>query len=317
MHRDATFVPCYQLPRSQWVFSHSKTSQVRHNDFRVHPVRTSVGRTQCKVLKMMDGSLDSWEMEFGSKDADIKFHKDDDITELDDILGPDAPLEVIMEQNRRLFSDDESFKLLDGAEEVTISKPLGVVMEELPDGKVFIDEIFPDGNAHKAGALREGDIIVAVSLPFGSGLIPVPTENALDSLEDFIGSREDGNITLAVRHGADVAQLRTQAGNTTYNVLSPEQIKQVRQALDTNWYPFAPDDDGMDFKKMTQLDELRNDGFDMDITVSYDPSIEDTLEAESAVDEIRRPGEEEYDPEADEELKHWRRLYEDGKKTQS
>uniref|UniRef100_A0A061R660 PDZ domain-containing protein n=1 Tax=Tetraselmis sp. GSL018 TaxID=582737 RepID=A0A061R660_9CHLO len=46
---------------------------------------------------------------------------------------------------------------------VTLSKPLGVVLEEDRSGSIYVAELIPDGNAIKSGLIREGDRLISTS----------------------------------------------------------------------------------------------------------------------------------------------------------
>ena len=75
--------------------------------------------------------------------------------------GHDSDVRWIAAQN-----DDTEMKCENSGENivVTIKKPLGLVLEENPDGMVIVAEVVPGGNADKAGAnVKERDIIVGTS----------------------------------------------------------------------------------------------------------------------------------------------------------
>lgn len=237
--------------------------------------------------------------------------------EIDAVLTADASEDVVMAQNQLLFRGDPVFSALEGMEEVTVDLPLGVVLEELPTGEVFVDEVEPEGNADKSGSLREGDIIVALSLPYGSGLTFVPEEDALDSVETFVKSRAGGSMTFAVKRGSDVAILRGHVEKALYDSITEEQIKLVRDAVRTEWYPFVPDYEEEDLSEADKLLDLRKSGYNMDVDIKYDPTPNEIETADSSLSEIRRPGmdeEEEDDSNFRSDLLHWKNLYEQGKK---
>lgn len=243
--------------------------------------------------------------------------------ELDQILGPDAPEDAVIAYNRSMFPDDDSFSMLDGTVEVAIPIPLGVFMEELPSGKVFVDEVEPGGNADKTGALQEGDLIVAMSLPYSSALVPLPDEGALEEVESFVKSRSGEAITFAVRRGGDVESFREEIRNNSIGI-SPEKIQIVRDLANTEWYPCIPfDEDEPSVNSIQRIDDLTAMGIDMSVDVGYSPTPEEIAKAEvdDVDDFIGRPDEDDDDSgdpyEDDEELResaeYWRKSYEKGK----
>lgn len=258
-------------------------------------------------------------------------------SELDLLLGPDASEEAIMAQNRMLFPDDDTFKTLEEAEEVTIKLPVGAVFEQLPSGELFIDEIMAGSNAEKTGLLHVGDVIIGHSLPYGTGTTLLPKENPLDSLESFIGDREEEWITFVVRRGADVEELRRSVYENEGRPLSGEQIQKIKELANSDWYPFCPGDDEDEPSIEDNISELRREGFNMDVEVGYTPSAEeiDRIEKEAKADvqfaDLDEDEDEDEDVEnddgmrdsvrnddfVDEELKetvdHWKGLYEKGR----
>eukprot|EP01023_Acetabularia_acetabulum_P044172 TRINITY_DN4427_c0_g1_i1.p3 TRINITY_DN4427_c0_g1~~TRINITY_DN4427_c0_g1_i1.p3 ORF type:complete len:159 (+),score=14.84 TRINITY_DN4427_c0_g1_i1:47-523(+) len=55
--------------------------------------------------------------------------------------------------------NSNSFKLL----QLTVKKPLGLILAENDSKQVFVDEIVPEGNAQKDGRIQQGDVLVGCS----------------------------------------------------------------------------------------------------------------------------------------------------------
>ena len=76
-----------------------------------------------------------------------------------------------------------------GAKLVSVPLPLGVYLEEAEDGVVYVDEIAEGGNAENHGLLPVGSAVLAVSIPYGDAVVPVPEENGLLAVETQIRTR--------------------------------------------------------------------------------------------------------------------------------
>lgn len=250
--------------------------------------------------------------------------------ELDELLGPDAPIDVIVAQNRLFFPDHDPLEALKGTEEVTLSFPLGLTIEEVGGGQLFIDEVEDGGNAQRSGKIFVNDQIIGVSLPFGDGLTLVPRQNALDEVESLIRARAaDGPgafMKLAVRRdGPDFRAAKLAEPRT--GSITPEQRERIREALLRGPTDTPDADDGEDEGKQRPFAEraqmLRDAGFDMDIDVGYTPTTEEVIEAETMDPGVMdRPGDnddnmEGYDFEGDDNfrnaIEYWKSLYDERK----
>lgn len=61
-------------------------------------------------------------------------------------------------------ANPELFNLPDGVYEVRLTKPLGIVFEEIEFGKgVFVKELVDNGNAAKDGSIQLGDVLVGIT----------------------------------------------------------------------------------------------------------------------------------------------------------
>lgn len=151
---------------------------------------------------------------------------------------------------------------LDDSRTVSIPLPLDVFLEETSHGEVYIDEVIEGGNACKSNFVEPGDVIIAVCVPFGDALLPLPQEGGLKMLMSQIGSREDGlEFIMAVRK-EDLETLRE-------NTISPEEdealdfdlIQECCDKIFVDDYPFQPQEkpkeQGLD------LEQLREEGFDV------------------------------------------------------
>lgn len=217
--------------------------------------------------------------------------------------GPEADEETIVAYNKLIFEEEpDPNECLKDTTLVTSSLPLGMVIEELPTGELFIDEIVPSGNAAKTGKFREGDIIIAVALPFGGALIPLPKEDAMEEFENHVNTQSDDTITLAVRRN-DVVSLRSQIEEMGAAQYTPLEMMNMTKEVHVSWYPFVSpvdeeheeDEEGSD-KPQFNLEALQEAGLDMEGDVSYEPTDEELANAEGAEDDTE----------------HWKELYERG-----
>lgn len=154
----------------------------------------------------------------------------------------------------------------------SIPLPLGLYLEQTTTGKLFVDEIDLEGNAAKVG-LKAGDIVVAVSLPYGDSLYPVPEEEPLEKVVDFIETRTEDTFRMAIRHGEDLEKLREDI--LFEHDFDGEQFSKNQEQLKDIFideYPFVPEaDDEEQVEGEAQLEALRGYGLDMDVDVSEVP----------------------------------------------
>ncbi|KAJ8908765.1 hypothetical protein NDN08_005470 [Rhodosorus marinus] len=85
------------------------------------------------------------------------------------------------------MSQTDQTEQISGRKTFTVSKPLGVVLEELESGSVFVASVAGDGNAGEVGILK-GDLVIGVDskLFAGKGLETVMSainEGSSDSVE--------------------------------------------------------------------------------------------------------------------------------------
>eukprot|EP00274_Cyanoptyche_gloeocystis_P002059 CAMPEP_0196656982 /NCGR_PEP_ID=MMETSP1086-20130531/20941_1 /TAXON_ID=77921 /ORGANISM="Cyanoptyche gloeocystis , Strain SAG4.97" /LENGTH=167 /DNA_ID=CAMNT_0041989941 /DNA_START=78 /DNA_END=581 /DNA_ORIENTATION=+ len=73
------------------------------------------------------------------------------------------------EASRPAASSNARFEVRADIEEIFVElpKPLGIVFEEGPDGRVYVAEVQEGGNAEKDGRVNVGDRIKATSATFG------------------------------------------------------------------------------------------------------------------------------------------------------
>jgi len=94
-----------------------------------------------------------------------------------------------------IFSDDNVVELL---------KPLGLILNQDPNGNVYVETVAPKGNAARTGKVKEGDIVTMCSATFG----------------DEMWSTRGVGLTRVL------AAIRVRSGNTVKLVLeSPDQYK--------------------------------------------------------------------------------------------
>lgn len=224
-----------------------------------------------------------------------------DLGSLDlDSITADASPELIYEQNRALANpSDVCYTFLDDKVIVSVSVPLGAILEELPvptpydreltHGQVFVDEIEEGGNAHTTG-LRVGDIIVAFSLPYGDSLMPLPIDDPLDALQRGLQLRSKSDeVQLAVKRGSDVNELRSRVQESNdKSQLTLEELSELSAKVFVDSYPYDSSEDTdepiagyWDGKKPAlDLDWMRSRGFSMDDDVSFSPSADEENEFE-------------------------------------
>ena len=131
--------------------------------------------------------------------------------------GLDSYMKPFPDEDRQLYP--ELFRLPRGAYEVRLSRPCGIVFEEVePNRGVYVQGLVEGGNASYEGTLKEGDVLVGVTAIQISGakwerrLIPA-RRFGFDVAVNAIGSNErkwgcDDVILLVERPGeADRAEV--------------------------------------------------------------------------------------------------------------
>jgi hypothetical protein len=74
----------------------------------------------------------------------------------------DSFLRPFPQEDREAFP--EVFNLPKGVYEVSLTKPLGIVFEEIEAGKgVYVQDLVEDGLAARHGKIRKGDVLVGVT----------------------------------------------------------------------------------------------------------------------------------------------------------
>lgn len=160
----------------------------------------------------------------------------------------------------------DPYELLRDTNIVSVKLPLGAYLEESVTGQVFVDELVPGGNAEKSGLISEGDIIVAVSLPFGDGLFPVPKNGALGMIQEHILTREEAeeHFKLALVPSLGAEFLRKQLTEKASREISALAI--LAENVDKIYvdeYPTVPERDTDDLPPVFDADYLRGEGFNV------------------------------------------------------
>jgi hypothetical protein len=78
--------------------------------------------------------------------------------------GFDKWMSVFPEQDRAAFP--EVFNLPPGTYEVKLTKPLGIVFEEIDDmgrGGLYVKELVAGGNADRSGTIQPGDVLIGIT----------------------------------------------------------------------------------------------------------------------------------------------------------
>lgn len=151
---------------------------------------------------------------------------------------------------------------MDIARIVSIKLPLDLYLEESSSGAVYVAELVPGGNAEKSGQISEGDIIAAVSIPFGEAMMPVPEEDGVDMVYSNVLTRDEDYFRMAILPpGADA--LSKDNGKNKLKDLTIEQIRDITSRIYRSEYPSAPDPDEDDEKSKFNLDILREQGYDV------------------------------------------------------
>lgn len=149
---------------------------------------------------------------------------------------------------------------------VSVRLPLDAYLEESASGQVFIDELVPDGNSAKTGLISEGDIIVAVSLPFGDAMVPVSKTCGVEMIQVHVSTRDEDEefFQLALISSPGVEVLRAQMQENTQQEI--EAQKHVRESIDMVYideYPQVKRVSGDKNTKGFDLEFLRRSGFDI------------------------------------------------------
>lgn len=166
--------------------------------------------------------------------------------------------------------DETQIVLPSNTELVSSPLPLGVFLDQTADGLVFVDEIEPDGNAAKLGQLVEGDVVRAVSLPFGNNLIPVPEVNGLQMIATYMRSRDTDEplFHMAIRRGNDVEALRARLPSEI-DVDSADATLELAKKIYVDEYPsLSPESvETQEDDHATRMKKLREYGFEMESVV--------------------------------------------------
>eukprot|EP00980_Cylindrotheca_fusiformis_P008211 scaffold1736_cov127-Cylindrotheca_fusiformis.AAC.25 len=106
----------------------------------------------------------------------------------DDFMKPFTP------EDREAYP--EIFKIPEGVYEVSLTKPLGIIFEEIEVGKgVFVQDLVEGGLAERQGKIKKGDVLVAITAVKIVGakwerrLIPAKSFD-FDTVVGAIGSNE-------------------------------------------------------------------------------------------------------------------------------
>ncbi|KAL3787153.1 hypothetical protein ACHAW5_004723 [Stephanodiscus triporus] len=109
--------------------------------------------------------------------------------------GLDSYMKPFPDEDRQLYP--EMFRLPKGVYEVRLSRPCGIVFEEIePNRGVYVQDLVEGGNAANEGTLKEGDVLVGVTAIQISGakwerrLIPA-RRFGFDLAVNAIGSNEE------------------------------------------------------------------------------------------------------------------------------
>ena len=105
---------------------------------------TALSATQIDTSFMWNRGLN-----FGK--GDFKFY-----SSFDDMMS------VFPEEDRAAYP--EVFTLPKGVYEVALTKPLGIVFEEIDAGRgLYVQDLVPDGNAARSGKIQPGDVLVGMT----------------------------------------------------------------------------------------------------------------------------------------------------------
>lgn len=169
-------------------------------------------------------------------------------------------------------SNDEDNEVLatprmlpDDARIVSVSLPLDAYLEESVSGQVYIDELIPDGNSAQTGLISEGDIIVAVSLPFGDGMFPVPNENALQMVQDYVQSRDEDEefFKMALISSAGVQVFRQELQDKIQlDIQARKVLDENIDKIYINEYPSVKPQEDVIAERFN-AEFLREEGFDV------------------------------------------------------
>lgn len=145
---------------------------------------------------------------------------------------------------------------------VQVPLPLDVYLEQTAFGKVFIDEVIQDGNADRVG-LKVGDVVVAVSFPFGEGMMPVPDSNGLEMIAEFMSSRGDMEryFGVAVVNGA-VDELRDDVNEKVF-VTEEEGLRRLLAMNRLDYSFVASETEEEEEEEGIMGEQEKKDGYDI------------------------------------------------------
>lgn len=174
-------------------------------------------------------------------------------------IGDDVKTDSMAEDD----VNDKYGGYLDDARIVSIPLPLDVYLEESAQGKVYVDEVIPRGNAEKTGCVFEGDVVIAVSLPFGDALHPVPSLGGLDLVQEHISSRGEGLEFRMALIPSNIEALRQEAVDAQDAQMTYAQMGEIAKKIFTEEYPFAPSHQEDVQEGQLDFEILREEGFDI------------------------------------------------------
>lgn len=134
----------------------------------------------------------------------------------------------------------DPYEIVRDARTISVKLPLDAYLEETASGQVFVDELVPGGNAEKSGLILEGDIIVAVSLPFGDAMFPVPDFDAITMVQDHVRTRDESEefFNMAVVSSAGVEVLRQElADKAQREVDNLKKMEENIEKINIDEYP--------------------------------------------------------------------------------
>ncbi|KAI0563310.1 PDZ domain containing protein [Gracilaria domingensis] len=170
---------------------------------------------------------------------------------------PESPVENQVEESDEIY-------IPPGTKLVSLPLPLGVFTEQTVDGQVFVDEVDDEGNAAKPGGLQVGDVIEAVSLPYGNSLFPVPKTNGMDMIADYISSRDPSEslFHIAVSKGHDINDLRGRV-EVDESWLTADEAAKMAEKIHITDYPIViPETKSEEEDLASRANELEKYGFD-------------------------------------------------------
>jgi hypothetical protein len=116
---------------------------------------------------------------------------------------------------------------------VRLRRPLGVELDTSLDGQVYVDSVVEGGNAESAedGAVLPGDIVVAVSVAYGTALIPVTDIDSVSNAVHSRHEREEFFYVMLVQANGGLDGIRERDSERAEKIVLWDNVKESRKLM--------------------------------------------------------------------------------------